>query len=177
MAVLRRWYVAIALFIALILDGVLGKLFQGWLFHGTYGAACWISLVGICLIALCDDQNVNNIWLSLGIGILADGYYLGFFGVYTVAFPLICFLVEKIARYLPEVFWSRLVVCLLAYLAVNFYLYLIFSIVGVISLPISSLFKGMLLGLITSFILTLLTYSFWTKLVEKHPFLVHQTQY
>ncbi|TVV03823.1 rod shape-determining protein MreD, partial [Lactobacillus paragasseri] len=88
MAELRRWYVAIALFMALILDGVLAYNLQTFIFHRGFSGSCWLTVVGITLIALCDDKNDANIWLCLGLGLIADLYYLGVIGIYTVAFPL-----------------------------------------------------------------------------------------
>ena len=124
MAELRRWYVAIALFMALILDGVLAYNLQTFIFHRGFSGSCWLTVVGITLIALCDDKNDANIWLCLGLGFIADLYYLGVTGIYTVAFPLICFLIQQSARFLPEVFWFRLLICLVVYLCVSFYVYL-----------------------------------------------------
>lgn len=97
MAELRRWYVAIALFMALILDGVLAYNLQTFIFHRGFSGSCWLTVVGITLIALCDDKNDANIWLCLGLGFIADLYYLGVIGIYTVAFPLICFLIQQSA--------------------------------------------------------------------------------
>ncbi|MBD5430045.1 rod shape-determining protein MreD [Lactobacillus sp.] len=177
MRILREWYVAIALLVAVILDGVVAFYAQGFIFRGTYGASCWFSVIGIVLIGLSDDRNESNIWLALGIGIIADLYYLGFLGVYTVAFPTLCFLAEVIARFLPEIFWSRLVVSILAYILMDAYLFLVYSIAGTISLPISSLLKSLLPGVGIGIVIFLITYNFWIWLVEKHPFLKPENRF
>ncbi|CCI80894.1 rod shape-determining protein MreD [Lactobacillus hominis] len=177
MNILRRWYVAIALFAALILDGICSFRLQSILFHGFGGAACWFTVVGIVLIGLCDDQNIDNVWLSLGIGLIADVFYMGFIGVYTVIFPAICFLSEKVARFLPEIFISRLIVSLLAYLLVDIYVFLVCNAVGVISVSTLDLVKSFLPSLIMCLIIFLITYAFWVWLVEKYPFLDKRTPY
>lgn len=177
MRILREWYVAIALLVAVVLDGVVAFYTQGFIFHGTYGASCWFTVIGIVLMGLCNDRNESNIWLALGIGVVADMYYLGFLGVYTVAFPTLCFLAEAIARFLPEVFWSRLVVCLLAYILMDAYLFLVYSIAGTISLPISSLLMSILPGLGMCVIIFLITYNFWVWIVGKHPFLQPENRF
>ena len=59
MAILRRWYVAIALFMALILDGVLAYNLQTFIFHRSFSGSCWLTVVGITLIALCDDKMMQ----------------------------------------------------------------------------------------------------------------------
>ena len=119
MATLRKWYVGIALFFTMILDGSLAWAFQKIMFRPNFGAACWFSVVGITLIALRNDLNKDNIWLSLGVGLLADIYYFGYIGVYTVAFPLLCYILQKLARFLPETFWFRLIISLISYLFVS----------------------------------------------------------
>lgn len=177
MRILRQWYVAIALLVAVLLDGIIAYRLQGFIFQGQFGASCWFSVVGISLIGLIDDRNVNNLWLCFGIGILADLYYYGFLGVYTVSFPLLCFLAQKSARILPEVFWTRLIATLVGYALMEIYLFIVFSIAGTISLPISSLLWSFLPGWGMCLVIFLITYRFWVKLVEKHPFLVIQHRY
>lgn len=177
MNTLRRWYVALALLGALVLDGICAYHFQGILFHGFGSAACWFTVVGIVLIGLCDDQNIDNVWLSIGIGLIADVFYLGFIGVYTVIFPLICYSAEKIARFLPEIFISRLIVTLIAYLLVDTYVFLVCNAVGVISVSILDLVKSFLPSILVCLIIFLITYAFWVWLVEKYPFLDKRSPY
>lgn len=171
MAELRRWYVAIALFMALILDGVLAYNLQTFIFHRGFSGSCWLTIIGITLISLCDDKNDADIWLCLGLGLIADLYYLGIIGIYTVAFPLICFFIQQSARFLPEVFWFRLLICLVTYLCVSAYVFLMFNMVGIIQLSFASFSRSILPNLLWCFILVLCTYWFWVKLAEEYPFL------
>ncbi len=92
-------------------------------------------------------------------------------GIYTVAFPLICFLIQQSARFLPEVFWFLLVnlfSCLS--LCVSFYVYLTLNLVGIIQLSFASFLNSILPNLLWCFILVLCTYWFWIKLAEEYPF-------
>lgn len=171
MAELRRWYVAIALFVALILDGVLAYNLQTFIFHRVFSGSCWLTIIGITLISLCDDKNDADIWLCLGLGLIADLYYLGIIGIYTVAFPLICFIIQQSARFLPEVFWFRLLICLVTYLCVSAYVFLMFNMVGIIQLSFASFSRSILPNLLWCLILVLCTYWFWVKLAEEYPFL------
>ena len=150
MAELRRWYVAIALFVALILDGVLAYNLQTFIFHRGFSGSCWLTIIGITLISLCDDKNDADIWLCLGLGLIADLYYLGIIGIYTVAFPLIC---------------------LVTYLCVSAYVFLMFNMVGMIQLSFASFSRSILPNLLWCLILVLCTYWFWVKLAEEYPFL------
>ena len=171
MAVLRKWYVAIALFMALILDGVLAYNLQTLIFHRDFSGSCWLTVIGITLIALNDDKNDANIWLCLGLGFIADLYYLGIIGIYTVAFPLICFIIQQSARFLPEVFWFRLVICLVTYLGLSAYVFFMLNLSGMIQLPFTAFLHSILPNLLWCAILVLCTYWFWVKLVEEYPFL------
>lgn len=174
---LGSWYVAIALLISLILDGVLAKFFQGIFFHNSFGVCCWSTIVAITVISIIDDQNINNIWLTLAIGIIADSMYLGFFGAYTVAFPLICFLAQRISRYLPDVFLPRMLICQLSYFIVMCYLFLIFNIIGIIRLSFLTLLKSIIPSLVVCLIFTLAFYKFWVYLARKHAFLSNYNNY
>ena len=67
MRIFREWVLAIALYVALVLDGSLAfylHQFQNW--HG-YGASCWLMPIGIMLIALFDDMNDKEIWCLYSI--------------------------------------------------------------------------------------------------------------
>lgn len=177
MNALRRWSVGIALFCAMILDGSLAWAFQKILFHPDFGAACWFTVVGITLMALYNDLNKNNIWLALGIGVLADMFYFGYLGVYTVAFPLLCYILQKVARFLPETFWFRLIVCLISYLFVSFYVFTMYIIVGTQQPSFSSFLLNIVPSWIVCTLIYFVSYSFWINLVDKHPFLEHQRNY
>ncbi|QNQ80617.1 rod shape-determining protein MreD [Lactobacillus sp. PV034] len=177
MTTLCKWYVGIALFFAMILDGSLALAFQKVFYHPNWGAACWFTVVGICLIALFDDLNKNNIWLVLGIGILADSYYFGYFGIYTVAFPLVYFILQKLTRFLPETLWFRLIICLLAYLFVSLYVFLIYAIIGTQQIGFETFLLSILPSWLVCVIIFFITYAFWKNLIEKYPFLESQRTY
>lgn len=177
MATLRKWYVGIALFFAMILDGSLALAFQKIFYHPNWGTACWFTVVGICLIALFDDLNKNNIWLILAIGVLADGYYFGYFGIYTVAFPLLYYILQKLTRFLPETFWFRLIVCLLSYLFVSVYVFFIYAIIGTQQIGIKSLLLSIFPSWVVCAIIFFITYALWQNLIGKYPFLENQKNY
>ena len=177
MTTVKRWYIGIALFLTMILDGSLAWTFQKIIFHLDFGAACWFSVVGITLIALRNDLNINNMWLALGIGILADMFYFGYLGVYTVAFPLLCFILQKLARFLPETFWFRLIICLVSYLFVSFYVFMMYIIVGTQQPTLSSFLLSIVPSWIVCMLIYFLSYTFWINLIDKYPFLENQRNY
>ena len=68
MVQLKRWYIAIALFFTMVLDGVLSQTFTR--FFGNMNVACWLSIILITLISLSDAHNMANVWLCLVVGLV-----------------------------------------------------------------------------------------------------------
>ena len=177
MRIFREWVLAIALYVALVLDGSLAfylHQFQNW--HG-YGASCWLMPIGIMLIALFDDMNDKEIWLALGAGVVADIYNFGIVGVYTVFFPLACWCCKKIARFLPETFWARLIIVLLGLTLLDAFVWLILNMVGLISTSLRTLLISLALNLVWSLIFFCLSYAVWANLSTRYPFLVNLEAY
>ena len=130
MSIFRKWVLAIAMFVALIIDGICSFYLHQFMNYGSFGAASVILPISMMLIGLFDDTNENEIWLAIGTGIVADVYFYGIIGIYTVFLPVSCWLCQRIARFLPEVFWARLIVILLGTTVFIAYSWLIFKAVG-----------------------------------------------
>lgn len=177
MRIFREWILAIALYVALILDGSLSFYLHQFMNWGSIGANCWLLAIGIMLIALLDDTNEKEIWLALGAGVVADISSLGIIGVYTVFFPLASWACQRIARFLPEVFWSRLIVVLLGLTLLDFYSWLVLNTVGIISISLHTLLFSLLFNLLWSAIFFCLTYWIWFILARQYPFLVDLNAY
>ncbi|PXZ36577.1 rod shape-determining protein MreD, partial [Lactobacillus helveticus] len=105
MSVFRKWVLAIGLFVAIVVDGVCSLYLHQFMDYGSFGAASLILPISVMLIGLFDDTNKNEIWLALGTGIVADIYFYGFIGIYAVFLPFSCWIYQKIACFLPEIFW------------------------------------------------------------------------
>ena len=177
MRVFRQWILAIALFVALVLAGSIAFYLHQFMTWGDYGASSWLMPIGVMLIGLFDDVNPKEIWLALGAGIVADVYSLGIIGVYTVFLPLACWSCQKVARFLPEMFWSRLIVVLIGVSALDVYSWLVLSMVGLISVSIHTMLMSLLLNLAWSIVFTALTYVIWGNLAQDYPFLVDMQAY
>ncbi|MCT7764568.1 MAG: rod shape-determining protein MreD [Lactobacillus iners] len=175
MVQLKRWYIAIALFFTMVLDGVLSQTFTRFL--GNMNVACWLSIILITLIALSDTHNMANVWLCLVVGLVYDIYYVGVIGIYIVAFPLLCYCVQKIAKYIPELFITRLLVCLLGYIGVYLYLLLVLNIIGIIDISLFAIIRQLVESLVMCGILYILSYNLLLKLIVKYPFLNKQIFY
>lgn len=177
MRIIRKWALALALFIALTLDGSLALYLHQFMSWNGFGASCWLMPIGIMLIALFDDMNDKEIWLALGAGVIADISTLGIVGVYTVFLPLACWACQKMARFLPEVFLSRLVVVLLGLTLLDLYSWVVLSTVGIISTSVHTMLISLLINLAWSLLFFVLTYWIWGSLATNYPFLVDLQAY
>lgn len=173
MRIFHQWVLAIALFVCIILDGIISMLLQPF---ATYCSSLLLP-IAIILIALFDDMNSKEIYLAIGAGVVCDIYYLGFIGVYMVGLPLLTFACQKMARFLPETFWARLVVVVLGTLLLQVYSYAIFSMMGLTTAGIKQLLLNLGASLPLTIVFTILTYVIWGRLAENYPFLVDLDAY
>ena len=177
MRIFREWVLAIALYVALVVDSSLAFYLHQFMNLGPYGASCWLMPIGIMLIGLFDDMNGREIWLALGAGVVADIYTTGIIGIYTVFLPLSCWACQKAARFLPEIFLSRLIVVLIGVTLLDVYDWVILNMVGVISVGTVNLLVSLLINLIWSAIFTCATYWIWAILATRYPFMVDLNAY
>lgn len=177
MSVFRKWVLAISLFVALVLEGVCSFYLHQFMTYGNYGAFSVILPISIMLIGLFDDTNENEIWLALGTGIIADIYFYGIIGIYTVFLPLSCWAGQKIARFLPEIFWARLIVVLIDTTAFIVYSWLVFKMIGFASISIHMLLMSLLVNLGWTILFFVLLYWIWGNLAQDYPFLIDLNTY
>lgn len=95
MSIFRKWVLAIAMFVALIVDGICSFYLHQFMNYDSFGAASVILPISMMLIGLFDDTNDNEIWLAIGTGIVADIYFYGIIGIYTVFLPVSCWICQK----------------------------------------------------------------------------------
>ena len=119
----------------------------------------------------------NEIWLAIGTGIVADVYFYGIIGIYTVFLPVSCWLCQRIARFLPEVFWARLIVILLGTTVFIAYSWLIFKAVGFADVSMHALLLSLLVNLGWSTLVFTLLYWIWGNLAQDYPFLIDLNAY
>lgn len=177
MRIFREWVLAIALYVALVLDGSLALYLHQFMNYQEYGASNWLLPIGIMLIGLFDDTNSKEIWLALGAGVVADISTLGIIGIYTAFFPLSLWVCQKIARFLPEIFWARLIVVLIGLTILDVYSWGILNLVGIINISSRVMLISLLFNLGWSIVLFILTYWIWGNLAQRYPFLVDLDAY
>ena len=186
MSIFRKWVLAIAMFVALIIDGICSFYLHQFMNYGSFGAASVILPISMMLIGLNSevsmvsalrDTNENEIWLAIGTGIVADVYFYGIIGIYTVFLPVSCWLCQRIARFLPEVFGARLIVILLGTTVFIAYSWLIFKAVGLADASMHALLLSLLVNLGWSTLVFALLYWIWDNLAQDYPFLIDLNAY
>ena len=177
MSIFRKWVLAIAMFVALIVDGICSFYLHQFMNYGSFGAASVILPISMMLIGLFDDTNDNEIWLAIGIGIVADIYFYGIIGIYTVFLPVSCWICQKVARFLPEVFWARLIVILFGTTVFVAYDWLVFKAVGLADASVYTLLMSLLVNLGWSAVVFVLVYWIWGNLAQDYPLLIDLNAY
>ena len=177
MSTFRKWVLAIGLFIALVVDGVCALYLHQFMTYDNFAASSVILPISVMLIGLFDDTNDNEIWLALGAGIVADIYFYGIIGVYTVFLPATCWICQKTARFLPEMLWARLIVVLLGTAVFVAYSWLIFNMVGISAASAHVLLMSILVSLGWAVVFFFLLYCIWGNLAQDFPFLIDLNAY
>ncbi|BDR60389.1 rod shape-determining protein MreD [Lactobacillus xylocopicola] len=172
---LQKFTLAFVLYLMLALDASLSLVLHQFL--ALAGGINLLLPISVMLIALFDDMNQKEIWLALGAGIVSDFYFFGVLGLYTVALPGICWLLQRSARFLPEVFWARIVAVLLAVVALCIYSWLVLNITGLARVPLLELLVSLGSTLVWSFGFATLTYKMWAWLATSYPFMVKRSNY
>ena len=80
-------------------------------------------------------------------------------------------------QYIPELFITRLLVCLLGYIGVYLYLLLVLNIIGIIDISLFAIMRQLVESLVMCIILYILSYNLLLKLIVKYPFLNKQIFY
>lgn len=175
MKTLRKFTLVLALYVALAISGSLSFYLHQFFSFGK--ASNLLVPVSMMLIALFDDTNNKEIWLALGAGIVSDIYFFGIIGIYAIILPIISWLLQKSARFLPEVFWARVLAVLIASVLTQGFTWLILNMTGLSSIGISKLVQSILPTLCWVFIFICATYKLWWNLSLNYPFMVNLENY
>jgi rod shape-determining protein MreD len=175
MRIFKKLILAFALYLALVINASLSFFLHQ--FFASTGGSNLLMPIGMMLIALFDDTNKNEIWLALCSGIVADLYYFGIIGIYTIALPLICLALQWMARFLPEVFWVRVLVVLLSAILFDFYTWIIINLVGISSISVTELLTSIIPTVGWTILFTIITYKLWNVLASSYPFMINLDNY
>ncbi|MCW8088722.1 rod shape-determining protein MreD [Lactobacillus jensenii] len=172
-----RWYIAVAEFIALIFDGVISIYAHSLLVLSGISASFWLIVIAVAACSLIDENNNNEIILAFFMGLIADIYYLGFIGPYTVGLTFVSWLCQKVTRILPDVFVVRVPVIVICYLLFDVFFWFILTIASTISIPFSQVIWGMIANAILALILASVTYPIFNFLGREYPFAIRMNYY
>ena len=175
MKTLRKFTLVLALYVALAISGSLSFYLHQFFSFGK--ASNLLVPVSMMLIALFDDTNNKEIWLALGAGIVSDIYFFGIIGIYAIILPIVSWLLQKSARFLPEVFWARVLAVLIDSVLTQGFTWLILNMTGLSSIGISKLVQSILPTLCWVFIFICATYKLWWNLSLNYPFMVNLENY
>ena len=175
MKTLRKFTLVLALYVALAVSGSLSFYLHQFFSFGK--ASNLLVPVSMMLIALFDDTNDKEIWLALGAGIVSDIYFFGIIGIYAIILPIVSWLLQKSARFLPEVFWARVLAVLIDSVLTQGFTWLILNMTGLSSIGISKLVQSILPTLCWVFIFICATYKLWWNLSLNYPFMVNLENY
>lgn len=175
MKTMRKFTLVLALYVALAISGSLSFYLHQFFSFGK--ASNLLVPVSMMLIALFDDTNNKEIWLALGAGIVSDIYFFGIIGIYAIILPIVSWLLQKSARFLPEVFWARVLAVLIASVLTQGFTWLILNMTGLSSIGISKLVQSILPTLCWVFIFICATYKLWWNLALNYPFMVNLENY
>ena len=175
MKTLRKFTLVLALYVALAISGSLSFYLHQFFSFGK--ASNLLVPVSMMLIALFDNTNDKEIWLALGAGIVSDIYFFGIIGIYAIILPIVSWLLQKSARFLPEVFWARVLAVLIASVLTQGFTWLILNMTGLSSIGVSKLVQSILPTLCWVFIFICATYKLWWNLSLNYPFMVNLENY
>ncbi|RMC55159.1 rod shape-determining protein MreD [Lactobacillus sp. ESL0261] len=175
MKTMRKFTLVLALYVALAISGSLSFHLHQFFSFGK--ASNLLVPVSMMLIALFDDTNNKEIWLALGAGIVSDIYFFGIIGIYAIILPIVSWLLQKSARFLPEVFWARVLAVLIASVLTQGFTWLILNMTGLSSIGIFKLVQSILPTLCWVFIFICATYKLWWNLALNYPFMVNLENY
>ncbi|MDO4912135.1 MAG: rod shape-determining protein MreD [Lactobacillus sp.] len=170
MRVMKKWWPLVAAIVAIFLDGIYAKALSGIIVTGFWQAPVMGLPIFILLISIFDDMNFNNVWLALAVGIIADSYFWGVFGIYAVALPLAVVYGRYLSRILPENFLVRWIIVIIGTSLIIVYIWLIFNFTKMAQLTLGQLALHLLGNLFLTTFIFAIYYNPTRALVENYPF-------
>lgn len=177
MRIFKQWVLAIALYLALVMEGTLSVYLQPALTY-QHGRAGFLLLpIAVLIIAYEDERNEKEIWLALAAGVVADLYFWGIIGIYTFILPALSAFGRWYARVFPELFVFRLLGNIVAITVSCLYTWLVFRLIGWTDLTLKAISFSLLYTAGWTTGISLATYRLWAKLARSYPFLVDLDNY
>lgn len=146
-------WIALLLFVTLLLDGALAQWLGQWLMQPTFMATPQLTLMTLVMLAIMVPKEKYLVYFAIVAGLLFDSFYTGMLGINTLLWPLMVFLVQLLRPYVPQTPLYLAVVqiiCLTAHALADYLLnrFTGYGNVGITTLITVHLAPGLLVNLV-----------------------------
>lgn len=128
-----RYLFPIGLLICFFLDGSLSKIFASQFFSYPYSMVSQLALLWLVLSYFFEDNiKIPLYGFGMAIGILADLFYSGIWGLFIVLYPFVVWVTILLAKYLSRSFFNNLIIFFIdvvIFQLLNYWGYLIIGVV------------------------------------------------
>lgn len=178
MRIFKQWVLAIVLYLAMVVEGILSVYLHQFMFIGkSLQASLMILPVAVTVIGFEDERNTKEFWLALAFGVIADLYFYGIIGIYAVGLPFLSAFGRWFSRIFPELFIIRLIGVCIGTSIFSIYTWAILKILTWTAAGWKDALNSVLFTLIWTIITTILTYWLWALMARKYPFLSNSDNY
>ncbi|GLO66714.1 MULTISPECIES: rod shape-determining protein MreD [Oceanobacillus] len=167
---IRRFVLPLILFIIIVLEGVALELLPLQLLSGDYFIVPHWLFIFLVYIAVFFDHNDTyySVLYALIFGLLFDIVYTGILGVYMFSYALVIYIVHGIKKMLQGNFYVLLLLATFGIVLIEFTIYGIFSVVGMIDISLESFILNRLAPtILLNLVFLIVIYPFSSKRLEK----------
>lgn len=130
-------FVPLILLLALLLDGIIAAVFSSSLYTATTDSVS--RLIVICIVVFSFHVNRNHMFLfGIIFGLLYDSYYVGILGVYTVLFPIVIYLCDKMKKIFNLNLFVFILILIIQVSLIEFLLYGFYAVMNLTMMDITS---------------------------------------
>ncbi|MCI1985988.1 MAG: rod shape-determining protein MreD [Lactobacillus sp.] len=95
-------WIALLLFVALLLDGVLSLVLGQWLLTPQFSGVPQLTLITLLMIVIFLPEEQYVVVFAVGFGLLFDVVYTGILGITALLWPVIVYIAVQLRRYIPR---------------------------------------------------------------------------
>ncbi|MFD1483706.1 rod shape-determining protein MreD [Lacticaseibacillus baoqingensis] len=98
----KHGWIALILFVALLLDGVLSLVLGQWLLTPQFSGVPQLTLITLLMIVLFLPEEPYVVLFAVGFGLLFDVVYTGILGITALLWPLIVYIAVQLRGFVPR---------------------------------------------------------------------------
>lgn len=167
---MSRFYLPLVLFIIMVLEGVAIEILPVKIIHGNLLIISHWVLICLIFAAIFYDEEDTNYSLVYAIlfGLLIDVVYTHILGVYMFTYAMTIYIIKKLTRLLHSNLVTTLLFGMLGIILADWFIYVIFTMIGYTDLSLDSyLLERLLPTIIANIIFLILIYPFLSKKFPK----------